>query len=127
MYVVRTRTETVRTEVTDLEGRAVVVGDGVDGEMGVDEAHLVLEALHEESARPPATPTRSGLKPKPPPTLVTPMIMFSTRDLTVRRQATCLRAPCQMVKTTLFCLAVLTWGGSAGFGIRRGFESGRRS
>jgi hypothetical protein len=44
--LVRTRTETTtRTEVTDLEGRAVVVGDGVDGEMGVDEAHLVLEAL----------------------------------------------------------------------------------
>jgi hypothetical protein len=53
---------------------------------------------------------------EPPLTLVTPMIMFSTRDLTVRRQATCLRAPCQMVKTTLDCLAVLTWEGSAGRG-----------
>lgn len=41
-------------------------------------------------------------------TLVTPVIMFSTSDLTVRKHATCLRAPCQMVKTTLSALAVLT-------------------
>lgn len=32
-------------EVSDLEGCTVVGWDGVDGEMGVDETHLVQEAL----------------------------------------------------------------------------------
>jgi hypothetical protein len=36
----------VRTEVSDLEAGTVVRRDGVDWEMGVDEAHLVEEALH---------------------------------------------------------------------------------
>ena len=34
-----------RTEVSDLEVRAIVVGDSVDGEMCVDQSHLVQESL----------------------------------------------------------------------------------
>ena len=41
-------------------------------------------------------------------TLVTPVIMFSTMDLTVRKHATCFRPPCQIVKTIFWVLAVLT-------------------
>jgi hypothetical protein len=41
---------------------------------------------------------------------VHPMIMFSTRDLTVRRQATCFRLPWKTVKTTWLDLARLTCG-----------------
>lgn len=39
---------------------------------------------------------------------VTPMIMFSIKDLTVRRQAMCLRPPCQTINLTLVPLADLT-------------------
>ena len=41
-------------------------------------------------------------------TFVTPMIMFSTIDLTVLRHATCFLEPCQMVNTILCDLGVLT-------------------
>jgi hypothetical protein len=37
--------EQQRTEVSDLEVGSIIVGDGVDGEMGVDQSHLVQESL----------------------------------------------------------------------------------
>jgi len=92
-----------RTEVSDLEVGTVVVGDGVNGEMCVDQSHLVEEALSRQS------PFKNSLLLQTRPTFVTPMIMFSTKDLMVLRQATCFRAPCQMVNWTFRSLAVLTW------------------
>jgi hypothetical protein len=38
-----------RTEVSDLEVGTVVVGDSVNGEMCVDQSHLVEEALGRQS------------------------------------------------------------------------------
>ena len=43
-------------EVSDLEGRAVVADNGVDGEMCVDQSHLVGEALKVSAV----TTTRRG-------------------------------------------------------------------
>jgi hypothetical protein len=91
-----------RTEVSDLEVGTVVVGDSVNGEMCVDQSHLVEEALGYQSMF-------KNLLLQSRPTFVTPMIMFSTKDLMVLRQATCFRAPCQMVNWTFRSLAVLTW------------------
>ena len=40
-----TRTHLLAQEVTDLQCTAAVLNDAVDGEMGIDVSHLVLEAL----------------------------------------------------------------------------------
>ena len=104
------------TEIPDLERGSVVFRDGVDGKMGVDEFHLVEEALRRVSPSP--SPSERGAAEltqlrrddvgcvcdlrHPVRTLVTPMIMFSTNDLIVLRHATCFRAPCQTVKMTTF-------------------------
>ena len=37
--------DTRLTEISDLKGSAVVIGNSVDGEVGIDQAHLVQEAL----------------------------------------------------------------------------------
>lgn len=41
----KSRTYLLAQEVTDLKLPAALLDDGVDGEMGVDSAHLVLETL----------------------------------------------------------------------------------
>ena len=43
--VLRSSPAKTRTEVSDLEVRTIVVGDSVDGEMCVDQSHLVEESL----------------------------------------------------------------------------------
>lgn len=36
-------------EVTDLNGVTILLDNAVDGEMGIDSAHFVAEALHRKS------------------------------------------------------------------------------
>lgn len=51
----------IRTEVSDLETGSVLGWDGVDGEMGVDQSHLVKESLRCGLAlRPFEDPQRRG-------------------------------------------------------------------
>lgn len=44
-------THLLAQEVTDLKSTTVLLDDAVDGEMGVDGAHLVLEALEKHFVR----------------------------------------------------------------------------